>query len=97
MIEFDPEYCQTIIDRFEKMFGIKAKHILKIKTPRKTSSNTYGKFPSFRSPAKNQEFPGQPSIAGETRRRNSARSSRMPSFYILTQIVHIILGLRKSD
>lgn len=27
MIEFDPEYCQTIIDRFEKMFGTKAKHI----------------------------------------------------------------------
>ncbi len=27
MIEFDPEYCQTIINRFEKTFGIKAKRI----------------------------------------------------------------------
>lgn len=27
MIEFDPEYCQTILDRFEKTFGITAKRI----------------------------------------------------------------------
>lgn len=27
MVELDPEYCQTIIDRFEKTFGIKAKRI----------------------------------------------------------------------
>ena len=27
MVELDPEYCQTIINRFEKTFGIKAKQI----------------------------------------------------------------------
>lgn len=27
MIEFDAQYCQTIIDRFEKTFGMKAKRI----------------------------------------------------------------------
>lgn len=27
MIEFDPEYCRTIINRFEKSFNIKAKHL----------------------------------------------------------------------
>jgi len=27
LIELDPEYCQTIIDRFAKVFGIKAKKI----------------------------------------------------------------------
>lgn len=27
LVELDPEYCQTIIDRFEKTFGIKARRI----------------------------------------------------------------------
>lgn len=27
MVELDPEYCQTIINRFDKTFGIKAKQI----------------------------------------------------------------------
>lgn len=27
MVELDPEYCQTIIERFEKTFGIKAKKL----------------------------------------------------------------------
>ena len=27
LIELDPEYCQTILDRFEKVFGLKAKKI----------------------------------------------------------------------
>jgi len=28
MIELDPEYCQTIIDRFEKMSGVKATRVI---------------------------------------------------------------------
>jgi DNA modification methylase len=31
MIEIDPEYCQTIIDRFEKFTGIKAERLKKLK------------------------------------------------------------------
>jgi len=27
MAELDPEYCQTIMDRFEKLTGVKAKKI----------------------------------------------------------------------
>ena len=27
MVELDPEYCQTIIDQFEKLTGIKAKRL----------------------------------------------------------------------
>jgi DNA modification methylase len=27
MIELDPEYCQTIIERFEKLTGLKAKKL----------------------------------------------------------------------